>query len=214
MAVLVVVALLVGGVYVAGWALTGDRLPRGARVGDVGVGGLSPGCGPPQGRPRDRGPGLHDPSRCRDRGRSFRIRPADVGLEVDVSGSVAQVPVGRTWDPRDMWESLVGSTDVPLLTVAVGDALERRVGRIADQVDQPVVEGAVTVARTGRPPAPSIPQAGHLLDRDRRRRSGGVGLPVVGAAGRADAGRHGAGGLGAEVSRAMRTSPTPPCRAR
>jgi hypothetical protein len=96
--------------------------------------------------------------------RSFRIVPSDVGLEVDVPGSVGQVPVGRSFDPRDMWEALVGSTEVPLRTVAGGDDRERRVARIADQVDEPVVAGDVRF--TGGRAAAVYPQVGHLLDRD------------------------------------------------
>ena len=161
--VLVVLVLLLGGVYAAGWALTSDKLPQGSRVGGVRVGGLSPSAAR-QKVGRESARAAARPLLVQVEDQSVRILPADVGLEVDVSGSVGQVPVGRSFDPRDMWEALVGSTEVPLLTVAVGDGLERRVATIADRVDEPVVEGDVRF-EGGRASA-VYPRTGHLLDRD------------------------------------------------
>jgi hypothetical protein len=160
--ILVVLVLLVGGLYAAGYALTSDRLPRGSRVGDVRVGGLSPAAAR-QEVARETAVLAARPVEVVADERVFRVRPAEVGLEVDVAGSVGQVPVGRSLDPREMWEALVGSTDVPLVVVAVGDGLERRVAAIADQVDEPVLEGGVEFA-DGRARA-VYPQAGRLLDR-------------------------------------------------
>ncbi len=161
--VLVVLVLLIGGVYAGGYALTSDKLPRGSTVGDVRVGGLSPAAARRK-LARETAELAARPLEVVVEDRSFRIRPADVGLEVDVPGSVAQVPVGRSWDPRDMWEALVASTDVPLQVVAVGDGVERRVAGIADEVDEPVVEGDV-VFEDGRARA-VYPRVGHLLDRE------------------------------------------------
>lgn len=160
--VLVVVVLLVGVVYAAGLLLTSDKLPRGTRVGEVRVGGLSPAAARRKVAEETAALAARPVELVVDE-RSFRLRPDVVGLEVDVSASVAQVPTGRSWDPRDMWEALVGSTEVPLVTVTVGEALERRVDGIADRLDEPVVEGAVELL-PDRPRA-VYPQAGRLLDR-------------------------------------------------
>ena len=162
MVVLVVLLLLVAGVYAGGYALTSDKLPQGSKVGSVRVGGLSPAAAR-QKVGRETAALAARPVTLQVEDRTYRLRPADVGLEVDVAGSVAQVPVGRSFDPRDMWDALVGSTEVPLLTVAVGDDLERRIGRIADQLDEPVVEGDVRY--TGGRAVAVYPQVGHLLDR-------------------------------------------------
>jgi hypothetical protein len=160
--VLVVLVLLVGGLYAGGYALTSDRLPQGSRVGGVRVGALSPAAARRK-IARETAARAARPLVVQVADRTFRLSPADLGLEVDVPGSVAQVPVGRSFDPREMWEAFVGSTDVPLRSVAVGDALERRLDRIADQVDDPVVEGDVRF-EGGRAVA-VYPQVGHLLDR-------------------------------------------------
>jgi hypothetical protein len=177
--VLVVVVVLVGAVYAAGWFLTSDRLPRGSRVGDVRVGGLRAA----QARAevaRETAAEAARPVEVVVGDRTFRVRPADVGLEVDVAASVGQVPVGRSLDPRDMWEALVGGTEVPLLVVAVGDGLEQRVARIADQVDEPVVEGSVRF-EDGRARA-TYPQVGHVLDRDAAVRAVEAAYPSAGRA--------------------------------
>ena len=161
--VLVVLLLLLGGLYAGGYALTSDRLPRGSQVGGVRVGGLSPSAAR-QKVARETTELAARPLRVVVDDRAFTIRPADVGLEIDVPGSVGQVPVGRSFDPRDMWDALVASTDVPLQVVAVGDGVERRVAGIAAKVDEPVVEGDV-VFEDGRARA-VYPRTGHVLDRD------------------------------------------------
>ena len=161
-AVLVVVLLLVVGVYAGGWFLTSDKLPQGSRVGDVRVGGLTPKAARAK-VARETAEQASRPGRVVVGDRAFRVDPADAGLEIDVAGSVGQIPVGRSWDPRDMWDALVGSQEVPLLGVAVGDALDRRVGRIAGQVDQPTVEGGVRF-EGGRAQA-VYPRVGRVLDR-------------------------------------------------
>ena len=160
--VLVVVVLLVGGTYLAGYALTSDRLPRGARIGDVRVGGLTPAAAR-RTLAEETSQAAARPVEVVVDERAFRVRPDEVGLEVDVAGSVAQVPAGRSWDPRDMWETLVASTEVPLRVVAVGDGLERWVDRVAEVVDDPPVEGDV-VFGDGRARA-VYPRTGHVLDR-------------------------------------------------
>ncbi len=161
-AVLSVVVLLVAGLYVGAHALTSDRLPQGSRVGAVRVGGLTP-AGARQKVGRETAELATRPLEVVVDDRSFRLSPADLGLEVDVAGSVAQVPVGRSWDLGAMWEELVGRSEVPLLPVAVGDALETRVDRIAERCDEPAVEGDVRF-EGGRADA-VYPRAGHLLDR-------------------------------------------------
>lgn len=161
--VLVVLLLLLGGLYAGGYALTSDRLPRGTKVGGVRVGGLIPSAAR-QKVARETSEPAARPLRVVVDDRAFTIRPADVGLEIDVPGSVGQVPVGRSFDPRDMWDALVASTDVPLQVVAVGDGVERRVAGIARKVDEPVVEGDV-VFEGGRARA-VYPRTGHLLDRE------------------------------------------------
>lgn len=160
--VVTVLVLLLGAVYAGGWALTSDRLPRGATVADVRVGGLTA-----REARREVAEATADlavaPIPVVADGRTFTVLPAEVGLEVDVSGSVGQVPVGRTWDPVEMWRSLFHGDDVALLTVAVGDGVERRVAAIARAVDEPVVEGGVRFTPGGNTVAVQ-PRAGRTLD--------------------------------------------------
>jgi hypothetical protein len=140
-------------------------------------------------------------------GRTFRLRPADVGLELDVAASVAQVPVGRTFDPREMWQALVGTPDVPLVPITVGDDLERRVARIADRVDRPVVEGDVRF-EGGRAGA-VYPQTGHVLDREAAVRAVQAAYPSTGVPVRLSLVEAPAAVSGTEVSRTMTTFANP-----
>ncbi len=205
-AVLVVLALLLVGLYAGGYALTSDKLPQGTKVGEVRVGGLRPA----QARRKvgqETAALAARPVEVQVEDRTFRLRPDQVGLEVDVAGSVAQVPAGRSFDPREMWEALVGGTEVPLLSVAVGDALERRIDRIGDRVDVPVVEG--TVRFDGGRAVAVYPQVGHLLDRPAAVRAVEAAYPSTGQPVRLALADTPPSVSSGEVSTAMRTFANP-----
>jgi hypothetical protein len=157
----VVVLLVVGGIYAVGWAWTADKLPRGTTVAGVDVGGLGPRAAE-QRLSSDLRSRLQAPVRVQVADQEFAIDPQEAGLDVDVPASIAQVPVGRSGNPADMWENVVGGDDYPAVTVTVGDGLEARLRRIADQVGTPATEGAVRFTVQGAEPV--YPASGETLD--------------------------------------------------
>ena len=157
----VAVLAVVAAVYLAGYAFASDRLPQGTEVAGVDVGGRSPGDAR-RDLAREVRPRLDDPVGVRVDERSFTIDPEEAGLDVDVAASIAQVPVGRSWNPADMWENLVGGSEYDAVVVTVDDLLTEELEGVADEVAEPAVEGGVRFTRNGA--EPTYPEEGLMLD--------------------------------------------------
>ncbi len=159
--ILLVVLVVVGGLYLAGYAFATDRLPRGTVVGGVQVGGLRPAQAYQELatvlRPR-----MAEPIKVSTGGRRAAVDPEGAGLDVDIAASLAQAPSGRSWDVRDMWETLVGGGDYPLVVLVVDDLLDRRMEALSTAVDRPAVDGAVSFSAAGA--EPTYPQSGSVMD--------------------------------------------------
>ncbi len=154
--IVLVLALL----YVAGYAFASDRIPRGTTVAGVEVGGQRPGNAERALRNALKGP-MAAPIEVVVEDQEFALDPAEVGLDVDVPASIDQVPVGRSWNPADMWESLVGGESYEPVVVTVDDLLSERLEEIGEQVGQPATEGTVTFTASG--PEPTQGSAGTTL---------------------------------------------------
>jgi vancomycin resistance protein YoaR len=160
---LATVVLVLGGLYLAGYAFAGDRLPRNTEVAGVEVGGLSPDRAEQvlADRLADR---LDAPVQVAAGDHEVSWDADDVGLDVDVPASVGQVPVGRSWKPSHLWETLVGGEEYDPVVVTVDDLLVDRLTRLAERVGEPPVEGTVRFTRSG--PEPTYPERGTTLDVD------------------------------------------------
>ncbi len=155
------IVLVVGALYVGAYAFAGDRVPRGTTVAGVDVGGLRPAAAE-RALARGLAGRLDDPVSVVVGDRRFAVDPAEAGLDVDVAASVAQVPVGRSWNPADLWQSVVGGTDHDAVVTADEAALEAALQRLADRVEIPAVEGGVRFTRSRA--VPTYPEPGQALD--------------------------------------------------
>ncbi len=159
---LAALVLLAGGLYVAGYLLVSDRVPQGTAVSGVRVGGLSEAAARAK-LGRELGAVAARPISVRAPGLRARLRPAQAGLQVDVPASVAQVRSGHSWDPRRMWDYVVGGRDLPAVVRVDSDKLERAVAGLAARVDRPARDGRVLFRDGEARPRPSAD--GLALDR-------------------------------------------------
>ena len=152
-----VLALLYAGAY----AFASDRLPQGTKVAGVKVGGQRPDSAERELRNalRDRSSA---PIEVLVQDQQFSLDPAEVGLDVDVPASIDQVPVGRSWNPADMWESYIGGESYEPVVVTVDDLLTKRLEEIGEQVGEPPVEGTIAFSADG--PEPTQGRPGSTLD--------------------------------------------------
>jgi vancomycin resistance protein YoaR len=160
---LATLVLVLGGLYLAGYAFAGDRLPRNTEIAGVDVGGLRPDRAERLLGERLEGR-LAEPVVVAAGDREVSWDADDVGLDVDIPASVAQVPVGRSWKPAHLWETFVGGESYDPVVVTVDGLLTDRLAELADEVGEEPVEGAVRFRRTGA--EPTYPEAGTTLDVD------------------------------------------------
>src|SRR5215210_599536 len=115
---LVVLVVLFSGAYVAAFSASQHKTPRGTRVAGVDVGGRSLVAAATTLRA-----GLDSlsnaPITLEIGGQEQRVRPADVGLNVDYVASVQQAGAGDSWDPARLWNYYTGGSDLdPVVTVS------------------------------------------------------------------------------------------------
>lgn len=154
--------VLFGGIYVAGYLATSDRVPRGTTVSGVAIGGLRPASA------EVRLASEIDERRKADvvvsaLGQRGRIDPATAGLDLDIEASVEQAGGGRSWSPARIWDSLTGGDDFEAVTTVDEDALGRAVAAFAREVDSPARNGAVVFKDDTA--VPRAPRDGQVVDR-------------------------------------------------
>ncbi|MEO6606010.1 MAG: peptidoglycan binding domain-containing protein, partial [Aeromicrobium sp.] len=154
---------LVAALYVAGYFLTGTRMPANATIGGVDVSGKSPSAA------RDAvdkalTPHIADEIVLSHDKKEFRIKPADAGLALNLDQSIEDAGGNRSWNPKDMAGLFFGDHETaPALDV--DDAkLQSVIGTIGESVNVEVIEAQITF-RKGKP-TPREPKAGLVVARD------------------------------------------------
>jgi vancomycin resistance protein YoaR len=162
---LLLVGLLVlfGGLYVAGYLFTGDKVPRGTTIAGVDVGGLRPAAAEAT-LERELAPRLREPIVVAADGRRTTLRPAAAGLAVDFEASVEQAGGGSSWDPGRMWNFFTGGDDLEPVVDVDEDELDAAIDKFAKKVDQQPVEGGI-VFENGAAEM-ELPETGQELERD------------------------------------------------
>lgn len=141
-------AMLAGG-YAALCVVAGDKVPPGASVAGVDIGGLHRTAA--ETRLYDRlGPRARRPIRVSGAGLTIKVDPVQAGLSVDVSGSVRAAGGGRTFAPGRLWHYFTGGEDVDAQVDVDGSRLEDAVSTLAGKVDKAAVDGAISFME-GRP---------------------------------------------------------------
>lgn len=150
--------------YVAGYFLTGARLPASTTIAGVDVGGMSP-AKAVSAVERGVADRVDEPIVAVHDEQTYELDPNDLGLALDAQASVAAAGGERTWNPVAMLRLCCGDHEVdPVLDIDT-DALESAVASIADEIDVPVVEPLITFPE-GEPKARQ-PQAGEVVPQER-----------------------------------------------
>ncbi|MET1133507.1 MAG: VanW family protein [Aeromicrobium sp.] len=148
--------------YVAGYVMTGQRLPADTSIAGVAVGGKSPDAAE-DALTKGLADRVKEPIVATFDGREIEIQPAQAGLAVDVPASV-KAAGGRSWDPRDMIALVAGGSDHdPVLDVDAAK-LSSAVASVAETIDQPVVEAQITFPDAK--PKARQPKAGNEVPQD------------------------------------------------
>ena len=154
---------LVAVLYVAGYFLTGIRMPANASIGGVDVSGKSPSAA--------RGavdqvltPRVDDEIVLNHEKMEFRIKPVDAGLTFDLDRSIEEAGGNRSWNPSDMVGLFFGEHDTAPAIDVDNSKLQSVIGTIGESVNIEVVEAQITFPKSK--PTPREPKAGRVVARD------------------------------------------------
>ena len=127
--------LVVGAVYLVGYLMAGDKLPKDAEIAGIAVGGLSTEAAV-QKLETELGPRASAPIAVTAGDEKAEVVPADAGLGVDYAASVELAGGGRSLDPRHIWRVLTGGAQTdPVITTDQAE-LDAAVAELAKTVDR------------------------------------------------------------------------------
>ncbi|WP_299052281.1 VanW family protein [uncultured Nocardioides sp.] len=142
------VLLLLAVVYLVLWAVAGDKVPRGASVEGVEVGGRSAADAEDTLREaladRETAPvAVVVGGEAAD---TEELTPDQLGLAVDYEASVDEVGGSRSLSPARLWDYYTGGADVDAVLTVDDDALDEQVAALDEQYGRPATEGGLAFA--------------------------------------------------------------------
>ncbi|KQV75796.1 hypothetical protein ASC61_12685 [Aeromicrobium sp. Root344] len=160
--ILLGLVLVAGALYVAGYFLTGSRMPANATIGGVDVSGMSPADARAA---VDKALTPHvDREIVLTHGKTeFRVKPKAAGLAFDLDRTISEAGGERSWKPADIAGLFFGDhPSDPALDV--DDAkLQSSIGTIGEAVNREVVEAQITFPDVK--PKAREPRAGRVIAR-------------------------------------------------
>ena len=125
--------------YVVGYLVAGDKMPRNAVVSGVEVGGLSTAAAADRLR-AELGPRAAEPLELRAGQQEAALDPAEAGLSLDVDASLDAAGGGRSLDPRAIWRVLTGGSPSDAVPAVDEGALTAAVAAVAEDLDREPVD--------------------------------------------------------------------------
>lgn len=129
--VLVLLAVL----YVIGYLMASDKLPKDTTMGGVRIGGLTAEEATAK-LTTELGPRSANPIEVTAGDKKLPVNPADAGLAVDWRATVDQAGAGKSWAPTHIWRVLSGGGEIDPVLSTDKFKLSAAVGAIAGQVNR------------------------------------------------------------------------------
>ena len=136
---LVVLAVIL---YVVGYVVTGDKIPRKAQISGVAVGGLSP-SEAIQKLSSELAARAAEPLNLTIGKREAQLKPADAGLSVDYAKSVEAVGGGKSLSPLRILRTLTGGSAIDAVVLVDQPRLRAGVGELAEDFNRKPVDAAI-----------------------------------------------------------------------
>jgi vancomycin resistance protein YoaR len=146
-AVLGGVLVLAGILYVAGYVVTGDKVPRKAQISGVAVGGLSR-SEAIQKLSAELGARAAEPLNLTVGEKQAQLKPADAGLAVDYAKSVDAAGGGPSLNPLRILKTLTGGSAIDAVVMVDQAKLKAAVGQLGKTFDHDPVDAAVAYRGT------------------------------------------------------------------
>jgi hypothetical protein len=153
-AVIVVCSLLViaGVIYLVGYLMAGDKLPKEAVVSGVAVGGLTPEAAVEK-LSTELEPKASEPIPVTANEKSAQVKPSDAGLKIDYEQSIAAAGGGRSLNPRHIVKVLTGGSSTDAVVIVDQAKLSKFTDGLAAKWDSNAADGRLrysgaTIKRT------------------------------------------------------------------
>jgi vancomycin resistance protein YoaR len=146
-AVLGGVLIFAGILYIAGYLITGDKVPKKAQISGVAVGGLSR-SEAIQKLSVELGARAAEPLNLTVGERQAQLKSADAGLAVDYAKSVDAAGGGKSLNPQRIFKTLIGGSAIDAVVVVDQAKLQAGVGQLAKTFNHAPVDAAVTYRGT------------------------------------------------------------------
>ncbi|MFT4299630.1 MAG: VanW family protein [Aeromicrobium sp.] len=143
--------VVLGGLYVGGYFLTGARLPAGTSIAGVDVGGMSPAAAEKK-LTDELGPRENQNLTLVLDEHQFTFAAADLGLALDAAASVDAAGGQRSWNPLDMVAVFFGGEAQRAELDVETETFESAREVVGQAVDIPVTEALITFPE-GQPQA-------------------------------------------------------------
>lgn len=133
------VVIVVAGLYVGGWFMAGQSLPRDTTIAGVDVSSMT---AVQAQRALEKGTAerLDEPIVATFEDTTVEFKPSEFNFDVDFVNSVAQAGGQRSWSPRAIWRLVAGGGDLPPVFSDNTTALRANVAQIASDIDIAVIE--------------------------------------------------------------------------
>jgi vancomycin resistance protein YoaR len=164
LAVVGTIVVMLGALYLVGFLVAGDKLPRNAKISSVAVGGLTRSAALDT-LTRELAPRAAEPIQVRVNGSTSEVSPSAAGLSVDYAASVDAAGGGRSFDPRKIFGVLTGGSAISAVVRVDHVKLNAAVHSLAGRVDQKPRDAALAyvgtrVEQTAARPGVTLEQAG------------------------------------------------------
>jgi len=137
------VVVILGVLYVVGYLVAGDKLPRKAQISGIAVGGLHPSEATDK-LTTELGAEAAGPLNLTLRDDQAQLEPADAGLAVDYAGSVEAAGGGKSLNPVRIIKVLTGGSATDAVVVVDEAKLNAAVGGLAKTFNSAPADAAVT----------------------------------------------------------------------
>ena len=135
---------VLGGAYVAGYAMAGDSTPRNASVAGVSIGGLSAEAATAK-LQAELEPRLSRPLTITAGEQSVQTTAAQAGLGIDYAATVAATGAERSWNPVTIVTVLTGGRDQEPVVTRDEAKLSAAIAALAQKADAKPVDAGLSV---------------------------------------------------------------------
>ncbi|MEQ6902528.1 VanW family protein [Nocardioides sp. YIM 152588] len=167
---LLVLVLLAGGLYAGAHAIAGDKVPQGASISGVDVGGMERDAAIAELEDAFEARGDEAIELSVSRGgigpgdRTASVTPAEIGLAVDYEASVDAAGAGESWSPQRQWDYFTGGGSTEAVVAVDEELLDETLGELSEGLGIPPRDGAIRFTREGVKVIDPVP--GDAVDTD------------------------------------------------